>query len=146
MKTNTVREKLRRGEVSVGTWLNLPDPTVATVMTRVGFDWLTVELEHSPTTLVNATLSMSIIAGNGLVPLVRIASNTAENIKRALDCGAWGVVVPMVNSPEEAEAVVRQRDTHPSAHAPSEDSFTPPASTPIPAPITPKPMIISWWQ
>ncbi len=106
MKTNTVREKLRRGEVSVGTWLNLPDPTVATVMTRVGFDWLTVELEHSPTTLVNATLSMSIIAGNGLVPLVRIASNTAENIKRALDCGAWGVVVPMVNSPEEAEAVV----------------------------------------
>ncbi|HAM73876.1 MAG TPA: 2-dehydro-3-deoxyglucarate aldolase [Verrucomicrobiales bacterium] len=106
MKKNTVKAKLKRGEPSLGTWLNIPDPTVSCFMTRVGFDWLTVELEHSPTTLEHATVMMSMVAGNGLIPLVRIATNSPVNIKQVLDCGAYGVIVPMVNSAEEAKAVV----------------------------------------
>jgi 4-hydroxy-2-oxoheptanedioate aldolase len=106
MKTNFVRAKLKRGEPSVGTWLTLPDPIAAQLMARVGFDWLTVELEHTPTTLETAAASFAIIAGSNTVPLVRVPMNTPENIKRVLDNGAWGVVVPMVNSRAEAEAVV----------------------------------------
>src|SRR5258706_2046898 len=75
-------------------------------MARVGFDWLTVDLEHTPVTFETAAQSFAIIAASGCVPLARVPWNTGENIKRVLDNGAWGIVVPMVNSRAEAEAVV----------------------------------------
>ena len=106
MKKNFVRSKLKQGQPSVGSWLNLPDTAVASLMSRVGFDWLTIELEHSPTSYETAVGSFSILAGNGVVPLVRVSYNTPENIKRVLDFGAWGVIVPMVNTRADAEAVV----------------------------------------
>src|SRR5437588_4294162 len=106
MKTNNVRAKLKRGEPSVGTWLTLSDSTAAQLMARVGFDWLTVELEHTPVTFETAARSFAIIAASGVVPLARVPWNHGENIKRVLDTGAWGIVVPMVNSRAEAEAAV----------------------------------------
>ena len=57
MKSNYVRAKLKRGEPSVGTWLTLPDPLAAQLMARAGFDWLTVELEHTPVTFETAAQS-----------------------------------------------------------------------------------------
>src|SRR5207245_10595918 len=107
MKTNHTRAKLKRGESAVGTWLTLPDPVSARLMARVGFDWLTVELEHTPVNLETAVQSFTVIAGSGCVPLARVPWNSVENIKRVLDTGAYGVVVPMVNSRAEAEAAVR---------------------------------------
>ena len=107
MKTNPVRAKLKRGEPSVGTWLNLAEPVAAQLMARAGFDWLTVEMEHSHVTFEHAARSFAIIAATGCVPLVRVPFNTTENIKRVLDTGAWGIVVPLVNSRAECEAVVR---------------------------------------
>jgi 4-hydroxy-2-oxoheptanedioate aldolase len=106
MKSNQVRAKLKNGEPVVGTWLVLPDPFAARLMADVGFDWLTVELEHTPTSFETAALSFLSINAAGCVPLARVPWNTGENIKRVLDTGAWGVVVPMVNSRAEAEAVV----------------------------------------
>ena len=107
MKQNHARAKLKRGEPSIGTWLTLPDPVSARLMARVGFDWLTVELEHTPINFETAAHSFALIAGNNCVPLARVPWNTGENIKRVLDTGAYGIVVPMVNSRAEAEAAVR---------------------------------------
>ena len=107
MKTNPVRAKLKSGEPSIGTWLALPDPVLAHLMSTTGFEWLTVELEHSPATIETAAHCFAVIAASGCVPLARVPWNTVENIKRVLDTGAWGVVVPMVNSRAEAEAVVK---------------------------------------
>ena len=106
MKTNAVRAKLKQGHPSIGTWLTLPDPLAASMMAHVGFDWLTVELEHTPTSLETAATIFAIVSAGGSVPLVRVPWNTVENIKRVLDTGAWGIVVPMVNSRAEAEAAV----------------------------------------
>jgi len=116
MRSNPVREKLRRGEPSIGTWLCLPDPTAARPLAGVGFDWLTVELEHAPTNIETAVQTFGAVAAQGAlaglaglagtVPLVRVPANTTENIKRVLDNGAYGTVVPMVNSRAEARAVV----------------------------------------
>lgn len=106
MKKNFVREKLQRGEPTIGTWLTLPDATAARMMAGTGLDWLTIELEHSPVTFETAAQSFAVIAGGGAVPLARVPWNTGENIKRVLDTGAWGVVVPLVNSRAEAEAAV----------------------------------------
>ena len=107
MKSNPVRAKLKRGEPSTGTWLNLGDSVGAQLMARAGFDWLTVEMEHSHVTFEHAARSFAIIAATGCVPLVRVPFNTTENIRRVLDTGAWGIVVPLVNSRAECEAVVR---------------------------------------
>ena len=107
MKKNPVRSKLKRGEPSVGSWITLPDTFGAQLMSRTGFDWLTIELEHTPITFETAAAMFALVAANGVVPLARIPWNTGENIKRVLDTGAWGIVVPMVNSRAEAEAVVR---------------------------------------
>ena len=106
MRKNYVREKLKRGEPSIGTWLTMASTTGAGLMARTGFDWLTVELEHTPVTFETAASSFAIIAASGTVPLARIPWNTAENIKRVLDIGAYGIIVPMVNSRAEAEAAV----------------------------------------
>ena len=106
MKTNPVRAKLKRGEPSVGTWLVLNDSVGAQLMAGTGFDWLTVELEHSHFTFENAARCFAIVSASGCVPLVRVPWNTTENIKRVLDTGAWGIIVPLVNSRAECEAVV----------------------------------------
>ena len=106
MKTNHVRAKLKKGEPSIGTWITLPDPVVTRVMARSGFDWLTIEMEHTGMTFETVTQCIVNIGASGTVPLVRIPWNHGENIKRVLDIGAWGVIVPMVNSRVEAEAVV----------------------------------------
>jgi len=107
MKKNPVRRQLKQGEATFGTWLTLPDPVAARLLATSGFHWITVEMEHTPTTVETAALCCAMIAAGGTVPLVRVPFNSSENIKRALDNGAWGVIVPMVNSRKEAEAVVR---------------------------------------
>src|SRR5262245_52093560 len=76
MKTNHVRAKLKRGEPSVGTWLTLPDVVAARLMARVGFDWLTVELEHTPVTFDTAANSFAIVSACNVAPLARVPWNT----------------------------------------------------------------------
>ncbi len=107
MKTNPVRAKLKRGEPSVGTWLTIPNVITAQMMTSTGLEWLTVELEHTPTSFETAAQMFAIIAASECVPLARVPINSVENIKRVLDTGAWGIVVPMVNTRADAEAVVK---------------------------------------
>ncbi len=106
MIINNVRAKLRLGETSLGTWVTIPHPLVAGMLARTEFDWLTVELEHTPITMETAALSFALVAARGKVPLARVPINSVENIKRVLDTGAYGVIVPMVNTRGEAEAVV----------------------------------------
>jgi 4-hydroxy-2-oxoheptanedioate aldolase len=107
MRTNQVKEKLKRGEPALGAWLSLPSISAARIMTRLGFDWLLVDMEHTGHDAVLMADMIAIIADAGTcAPFVRIPTNSVEWYKWALDAGAWGVVVPMVNSREEAERAV----------------------------------------
>ncbi len=106
MIRNKVKQRLAAGEAVVGAWLGIPHTLSARVMAQVGFDYLCVDMEHMPIDLGAAADMFAVIASAGCVPLVRVPWNTAENIKRVLDCGAYGIVVPMVNTRAEAEAAV----------------------------------------
>lgn len=106
MKTNYVKEKLRRGEPSYGTWLSLGDLYAARVLARLGFDWLTLDIEHSAIDWSQATTLFGAIADAGCVPLARVPDGTHWYIKRALDAGAWGIVVPMVDTVEQARIAI----------------------------------------
>src|SRR5260221_9180079 len=107
MRTNQVKEKLKRGEPVLGAWLSLPSVPSARIMARLGFDWLVVDMEHSAQNPVLMADMVATIADAGTcAPIVRIPGNSVEWFKWALDAGAWGIVVPMVNTREEAQRVV----------------------------------------
>lgn len=106
MRTNPVKRALREGKPSVGTWLSLGNVAAARFLARAGFDWLNVDLEHSMAGIETAALIFGAVADGGCTPLARVPSNRHDHIKRVLDNGAYGVVVPMVNSRAEAEAAV----------------------------------------
>jgi 4-hydroxy-2-oxoheptanedioate aldolase len=106
MRPNSVKQLLRAGKPAVGTWLSLGSVTAARFMARAGFAWLTVDTEHTATGTETAATMFAAIADAGCVALARVLSNRHDHIKRALDTGAMGVVVPMVNTRAEAEAAV----------------------------------------
>jgi 4-hydroxy-2-oxoheptanedioate aldolase len=106
MKRNPVKAALRAGKPQIGTWLSLGDLYATRVMARVGFAWLTVDMEHSPIDWSQAAGLFGAIADAGGTPLCRVPRGTHENIKRALDAGAHGIVVPMVNTVDEAKLVI----------------------------------------
>ncbi len=107
MHENPVKRKLRAGQACVGTWLNLDSVFAAEVLAVNGADWLVIDMEHSPFAWETVSHMIGVIAHRGGVPMVRVPFNSLENIKRVLDMGAYGIVVPMVNSVAEAEAAVR---------------------------------------
>lgn len=107
MRTNPVKRKLQAGQPSYGTWLSLGDLYATRVMARLGWDWLTLDLEHSAIDWSQAAMIFAAIADAGGVPLARVPRGTHELIKRVLDAGAWGIVVPMVNTVEEAVTAIR---------------------------------------
>ena len=107
MRTNHVKEKLKRGEPALGAWLSLPSISSARLMARLGFDWLLVDMEHTaqnPTLM--ADMIGTIVDAGTCAPIVRVPANSVEWFKWALDAGAWGVLVPMVNTREEAQRAV----------------------------------------
>lgn len=106
MRRNPIKQRLRAGQPVIGTWLSLGSILAARFMARSGFAWLTVDMEHSLVGIETATHMFAAIADAGCVPLARVPSNRHDHIKRVLDNGAMGVVVPMVNSRAEAEAAV----------------------------------------
>ena len=106
MRANPVKKALKEGQPSVGTWLSLGSITAARFLARSGFAWLTVDLEHSLVDWETATHMFAAIADAGCTALARVPANRHDHIKRVLDNGAHGIVVPMVNSREEALAAV----------------------------------------
>jgi 4-hydroxy-2-oxoheptanedioate aldolase len=106
MRQNPVKKTLKEGKPSVGTWLSLGSITAARFMARSGLAWLTVDLEHSLVDWETATHMFASIAEGGCTALARVPANRHDHIKRVLDNGAHGVVVPMVNSRSEAEEAV----------------------------------------
>ncbi len=106
MKRNPVKAALKAGQPQIGTWLSLGSLYATRVMARVGFPWLTVDMEHSPIDIAQAAMLFGAIAEAGCVPIARVPRGTHENIKRVLDAGAMGIVVPMVNTVEEAQLAI----------------------------------------
>lgn len=104
--TNILKKKLQKQEVTIGSWVTLGHTSIAEIMAKAGFEWLVVDMEHSVITLDIAQQLIQVIEGCGVVPLVRVGENNANIIKRVMDAGAYGVIVPMINTREDAEAAV----------------------------------------
>lgn len=104
---DTIKEKLLRKDVIIGSWITLYHPGIAEIMAKAGFEWLAVDLEHSSITIREAEGLIRVIDLCGVAPLVRLSANDPVQIKRVMDAGAHGIIVPMVNSAEEALRAVK---------------------------------------
>jgi 2-keto-3-deoxy-L-rhamnonate aldolase RhmA len=107
MRTNRVLEKLRAGQPTLGCFMGLQSPNVAELLGHAGYDFLVVETEHNALDSAQVEHILMAIGGTEAVPLVRIPSADPVFIQRALDIGGMGVVVPLVRTAAEAEAIVR---------------------------------------
>ena len=104
---NPLKEKLKRGETVIGTFVMMGHPDVTERLSRVGFDWLLLDSEHTPNSFEALQRMMQAMNGSDCVPMVRPQWNDPVVMKRVLDIGAYGVLIPWVNSRKEAENAVR---------------------------------------
>jgi len=104
--TNGLRNKLKERRVTIGSWLQIGNPATTEIMAESGFEWLVVDLEHSVIGLNETQVLFQIIQGFNVTPLVRLSKNDATQIKRVMDAGAAGIIVPNVNSADEAQEAV----------------------------------------
>lgn len=93
---------MAKSNVLLGSWITLNNPSIAEVMADAGFDWLCIDLEHSVTDYFETQQLIIAIQSKGKKAFVRVGENNVRIIKRVLDAGADGIIVPSVNSKEEA--------------------------------------------
>lgn len=98
----SLKQKLKNNELTIGSWIMIGNPMSVEVMALAGFEWLVVDIEHTSINLETAQSLITTIQGNGLKALVRVSKNEEVIIKRILDMGADGIIVPMVCSKKDA--------------------------------------------
>lgn len=102
----SLKTRLKNGELTIGSWLSFGFPPIAEMMAKAGYEWLVVDMEHTGIATNEMFQMIQVIELAGSVPLVRVGANDPLLIKRAMDSGAHGVIVPMICTAEEARRAV----------------------------------------
>jgi 2-dehydro-3-deoxyglucarate aldolase len=102
----TLKQDLSENKLTIGSWLTLGQSAIAEIMAQAGFDWLVIDMEHSVIELSEAQEMIQAIDGAGIPTIIRLTSNDENLIKRAMDAGAHGIMVPNVNSETDARRAV----------------------------------------
>jgi 2-keto-3-deoxy-L-rhamnonate aldolase RhmA len=104
---NTAKEKLLSGKPIVGGTVYTSDPNIYCAMAEAGFDFLWIEMQHSPLTYAEVAKMIKACKGARAIPFIRVPDATEGDIQKATDVGALGIIVPMVETVEEAQAAVQ---------------------------------------
>ncbi len=99
---SNLKHNLGNNTLTIGSWLSIANPVVCEMMSNAGFDWLVIDMEHTSITSSDMFQMIQIISLSNITPLVRVGSNDSLLIKKAMDCGANGVIVPMTNTKQDA--------------------------------------------
>lgn len=103
-----IRERLIKGIPTIGTWLQLPSPDVAEIIGRMGYDWVAVDLEHGAFSRSDLPNIFRALEVGGTVPFARVLEISRSQIKGALDSGAKGLILPMVESRRQLDFAVAE--------------------------------------
>ena len=93
-------------KISYGTWLTIYSEAIAEILSRAGYDWITIDLEHTAISLTQAEKLIRVIDLCGVKPIVRVSSNNSAEIKKILDFGAKGIIIPMINNVEDVKKAI----------------------------------------
>lgn len=107
MLASSIKERLRSGQVSIGSWMSMAHVSIAEILATAGYDWIVIETEHTAIDVSEVLRMIIALERQGTVPLVRLAWNDPIQAKAVMDSGAAGVLVPMVNSKADAELAVK---------------------------------------
>jgi len=102
----TLKEKLTRNKLSIGSWLSFDYLPITEMMCQFDFDWLVIDMEHTSINYHTALPMIQLIESFNISPLIRVGMNSELLIKKAMDLGAHGVVVPMINNVDDAKKAV----------------------------------------
>ncbi len=106
MKDRQLKNKLKNRELTIGSWITIGHQSVIDILSEAGFEWLTIDMEHTVIDYNEVQILISFIQSHGMAALVRVSKNEEVVIKRVLDAGADGIIVPMVCSEKEAAQAV----------------------------------------
>jgi len=106
MKKNPLKKILSEKRQTYGSWITIPHILIPEILAPAGFDWLVIDMEHSSIELRDLLTLIISIEANNMIPLVRVGENNPNLIKRVMDAGAYGVIVPNVCNKGDAEAAV----------------------------------------
>lgn len=101
----TIRERLRAGEHSIGSWIQIPHASIAEILGRSGYEWVAVDMEHGTVSAHQLPDLFRALELGGTLPLARVAQGSVKDCKQALDAGAGGIIVPMIESAAQLIAV-----------------------------------------
>lgn len=104
-KIHAIRQDLAADLPSIGSWIQIPHPSLAEIMGQAGYDWVAVDMEHGSISVHQLPDLFRALELGGTLPLVRLARGHTKDCKQALDAGAGGVIVPMVESAAQLLAV-----------------------------------------
>jgi 4-hydroxy-2-oxoheptanedioate aldolase len=107
MLTNRFKAALKADTPQIGLWLNMADPYAASIAGQAGFDWLVIDGEHGPNDLRSVLLQLQALEASLSHPVVRLPVGEKWMIKQFLDIGAQTLLIPMVDTKDQAEALVR---------------------------------------
>jgi 4-hydroxy-2-oxoheptanedioate aldolase len=107
MRPNDARRLLVDGKPAIGIFLSANSPLVAEVVGKTGLSWVCVDMQHGEANLGTLSPLLAAISATPAMPYARVAFNDFMEIGRALDLGAYGIIVPLVNNAAEAQAAVR---------------------------------------
>jgi 2-dehydro-3-deoxyglucarate aldolase len=103
---NSVKTKLRKSQVSLGSLIQIGHPAVAEIIAQAGFDWIAIDNEHGIIDLETGMNLFNAMRGTNVLPMVRVQENNEIIIRRWCDAGAHGIIVPMINSAAQAKDAV----------------------------------------
>ena len=107
LSAQKIRDKLNSGRPSIGTWMQLASPDAAEILAACGYDWVAVDMEHGGFSRINLTDIFRALEVRGAAPFVRVAENSMMNIRAALDAGARGIILPMIESAQQLADAMR---------------------------------------
>lgn len=102
MKNRTLKSKLKGNKITIGSWITIGHPSIAEIMGNAGFEWLTIDMEHNSIDPAMMQTMIATIQSKDIAALIRVPKNEEVVIKHTMDAGADGVIVPMINSREDA--------------------------------------------
>ena len=100
-----IRKNLKHGGYSVGSWMQIPHPSIAEIMGQSGYDWVAIDMEHGAISVHQLPDLFRALELGDTLPLVRVAHGNEKDCKQALDAGSGGIIVPMVESAKQLEQV-----------------------------------------
>ena len=116
MRTNTTKARLNEGEVVFGGIVTRYAPDMVEILGALGYDFVMIDCEHGPASLDQVEHMVRAAESFGITPLARIPDHSEHTILRFLDCGVQGIIVPHVNTGEQAAAIARAARYHPDGY------------------------------